>query len=62
MRDDKLYARLYVKWKRLMSMDARGNRHLCEPIEQQLKDLRDHGEVSEDLIKYAPYLPWRGKR
>ena len=59
MRDDKLYARLYVKMKRLMSMDARGNKHLYKPIQQELKALRDHGEVSKTAIELAPYLPWR---
>ena len=62
MRDNKLYTELYLKMKRLMSLNARDNGHLYEPIQRQLKDLRDHGEVSEDLIKYAPCLPWRGKR
>ena len=59
MRDDKLYARLYIKMKRLMSLNARDNRHLYEPIQKQLKDLRDHGEVSQKVIELAPYLPWR---
>ena len=59
MRDDKLYTELYVKMKRLMSLNARDNRHLYEPIQQQLKDLRDRGEVSQKTIELAPYLPWR---
>jgi len=59
MRDDKLYTELYVKMKRLMSLNARDNRHLYEPIQQQLKDLRNHGEVSQKAIDAAPYLPWR---
>jgi hypothetical protein len=59
MRDDQLYIDLSVKMKRLMSLNARDNRHLYEPIQKQLKDLRDHGEVSEKVIELAPYMPWR---
>jgi hypothetical protein len=59
MRDDQLYFDLYVKMKRLMSQNAQLNRHLYKPIQQQLRDLRDHGEVSQKAIELAPYLPWR---
>jgi len=59
MRDDKLYTRLYVKMKRLMSTNARENRSLYKPIQEELKALRDHGEVSKKVIELAPYLPWR---
>jgi hypothetical protein len=59
MKNDQRYIDLYVKMKRLMSLNARDNRHLYEPIQKQLKDLRDHGEVSEKVIELAPYMPWR---
>ena len=59
MKDDQLYAELYVKMKRLMSMNARKNAERINQLAAEIKALRDHGEVSQKAIELAPYLPWR---
>lgn len=57
--DDKIYIRLYVEWKRLMSQDARGNRERCDLLHEEIRALREVGDVSEAAKLFARYVPWR---
>ena len=59
MKDDQLYISLYIEWKRLMSLNARKNKARCDILNEQLRDLRVNGEVSEQAIYVATYQPWR---
>ena len=56
---DHLYASLYVRRKRLMSLNARDSRKDINQLGLELKALVDTGEVSQKAIDLAPYLPWR---
>ncbi len=56
---DQLYSRLYVQRKRLMSLNVQKNSDQIQELSQEIKDLRDSGDVSQKAIDLAPYLPWR---
>jgi len=56
---DQLYSRLYVQRKRLMSLNVQKNSDQIRKLSQEIKDLRDSGDVSQKTIDLAPYLPWR---
>ena len=57
--DDKAYQDLYVRMKRLMSMNARENAQEVNGLRARLVILRQSGKVSKKVIELAPYLPWR---
>ena len=58
-KDDKTYIQLYVEWKRLMSQDARGNRERCNLLHEELRALREVGDVSGAARLFVRYVPWR---
>ena len=56
---DRLYLKLYVKMKRLMSLNARENKEDISTLMSEIKSLRATGSVSQKAIELAPYQPWR---
>lgn len=58
-KDDKAYQDLYVRMKRLMSLNARENAQEINGLRARLVILRQSGKVSKKVIELAPYLPWR---
>lgn len=56
---DQLYRKLYVKMKRLMTMNMVHNKEEIDALQHQLRELRLRGDVSDQTIQTAPYLPWR---
>jgi len=58
-KDDKAYQDLYVRMKRLMSMNARENAQEVNGLRARLVIMRQSGKVSKKVIELAPYLPWR---
>ena len=58
-RADRLYAKLYVERKRLMSMNVRENKESIDQLGLEMKALVDTGDVSQKAIDLAPHIPWR---
>ena len=56
MTSNERYAILYTRMKRLMTQNARKNQEECNLLRQELKVLRDHGEVSKSVIDTVPYI------
>ena len=56
---DQQYTALYVKRRRLMSLNARENAECINQLGLEMKALLDAGDVSQKAIDAAPYLPWR---
>ena len=56
---DQRYIDLYVQRRRLMSFDQRKNKDSINTITLEIDALRATGDVSEKVIKYAAYVPWR---
>ncbi len=56
---DKRYIDLYVQRRRLMSFDQRKNAKNINILTQEINTLRATGDVSDKVIKYAAYVPWR---
>ena len=56
---DQHYIDLYVKRRRLMSLDAQKNASDINILTDKLKALRAHGGISQAALTLAPYVPWR---
>jgi hypothetical protein len=56
---DQRYIDLYVQRRRLMSLDQRKNAEGINMLTLEINALRAAGGVSEKVIKYAAYVPWR---
>ena len=56
---DQRYIDLYVQRRRLMSLDQRKNAEDINILTLEINALRATGDVSEKVIKYAAYVPWR---
>ena len=56
---DKRYVDLYVRRRRLMTLDQRKNAEGINILTQKINTLRATGDVSEKTIRFAAYVPWR---
>ena len=56
---DQRYIDLYVQRRRLMSFDQRKNAEDISVLTLEINALRATGDVSDKVIKYAAYVPWR---
>ena len=56
---DQRYIDLYVQRRRLMTLDQRKNAVDINILTQEINTLKATGDISEKVIKHAPYVPWR---
>ena len=56
---DQRYIDLYVRRRRLMTMDQRKNAEDINTLTLEINALRATGDVSEKTIRIAPHVPWR---
>lgn len=56
---DKRYLSLYVKRRRLMTLNARKNEDSINILTLEIDTLRATGGVSDKVLALAPYAPWR---
>ena len=56
MTTDERYARIYTRWTRLMTRGVQKNREECNLLRQELKAMRDSGDVSQKVIETIPYI------
>ena len=61
MKNDQLYISLFIRQRRLMTEGVTKNAEQIESLKKELRDLVDKGEVSQETIDNAPYIPWRGR-
>ena len=56
MTTDKRYAIIYTRMTRLMSRGAQKNQEECNLLKQELKAMRDSGDVSQKVIETIRYI------
>ena len=56
---DQCYINLYVKRRRLMTLNARKNKEGINILTVEIDTLKASGEVSETVIRNAAWVPWR---
>jgi len=56
---DQRYIDLYIKRRRLKTLNARENKEGINILTVEIDTLRASGEVSETVIRNAVWVPWR---
>ena len=56
MTTDKRYAIIYTRMTRLMSRGTQKHQEECNLLRQELKTMRDSGDVSQKVIETIPYI------
>ena len=56
---DQRYIDLYIKRRRLKTLNARENKEGINILTVEIDTLRASGEVSETAIRNAVWVPWR---
>ena len=56
---DKRYMELYVRRRRLMTQNARENKDYINLLTLEIEALKAVQEVSDEVIRNAPWAPWR---
>jgi len=56
---DRRYMELYIQRRRLMTQNARDNRDSINILTLKIEALKAVQEVSDEVIRNAPWAPWR---
>ena len=56
MTTEERYVRIYTRWKRLMTKGVKGSREECNLLRQELRTMKESGDVSKKVIETIPYI------